>query len=545
MKKLFCILYDTVKQYRSRYCAAIIVSIIYSVVTVIYTALLQNFIDTVLVNRDFTQIVPIVLLFIGTAIITVISTVVRNVLIESINQNILYEKRKLFLDRLFGAKYQSIRQWNAGEMLDRYHKVSVYAEISDEFINEFIVELFSFLFITCYIFYLNPILAGIVFVGTIATSASQYFISKKTKRYATTKVSLEQSIAKKSNEYFDCFAWIKNLGIADYAISNIEVSLKGLKQEKVKYTLSASVIDQISYLVFEALKIAIYVYSGLQVLSGEITPGGFVAFYSYIGWLDYSFGKLWRMVINLSDYSASVDLVTEITELPKESSTADCVCNQAKELAVTGLSFQYKNGTENFFSLHDVSMVFSVGYPTVIFGRSGCGKSTLLNMIAGFIKQDDGSITLDSKCIDALSPEQRGAFIGYVPQDISVFSGTLKENLSLNRTYTDDELWQAVYIADLDAFVMSLPEKLDTTIGRKDIILSVGQRQRLAIAQAVLRNRPILILDEPTANLDAASRANVIERLEAWGQDKILIYVMHYLENSARKYRMYDLEALS
>ena len=173
-------------------------------------------------------------------------------------------------------------------------------------------------------------------------------------------------------------------------------------------------------------------------------------------------------------------------------------------LAVTHLSFRY--GPNQPLALHDISFTLPPGGKIALVGPSGAGKSTLINLLMRFWDFDEGRIELADSDIRACRGEEVRARFSVVSQTTHLFNATLRENLLLARPHaSEDDLWEALAQAQLADFVQSLPQGLDTWAGEMGVQLSGGERQRLAIARALLKNAPILLLDEPTANLDAAT----------------------------------------
>ncbi len=173
-------------------------------------------------------------------------------------------------------------------------------------------------------------------------------------------------------------------------------------------------------------------------------------------------------------------------------------------LTVTHLSFRY--GPNQPLALHDISFTLPPGGKIALVGPSGAGKSTLINLLMRFWDYDQGSILLDDQDICDCAGEDVRARFSVVSQTTHLFNATLRENLLLARPHaSEDDLWDVLAQAQLADFVRSLPQGLDTWAGEMGVQLSGGERQRVAIARALLKNAPILLLDEPTANLDAAT----------------------------------------
>ncbi|MEG6611927.1 ATP-binding cassette domain-containing protein [Pseudoclostridium thermosuccinogenes] len=528
MKKCISSLLSIISQEPKRFISLMLIGIVNAVVTIFYTVILQRFVDIILVNVEYQELIYIVSLFLITAILTAISAVLQRTLLEVLCQRILRAKKIKFVHHILNARYSAIRKWNTGQLLDRYNKNDTYANISSDFINDFVVESISFVVIIVYLFRLNTLLAGIVFIGTIITSLAKYFISRKAMGFSNEKSKIEQDIAMKTSDYIESIGQIKNMNINSYVERKIYTLLSKLYEKSKSYTVIVNFLDQASYIIMEVLRAITYIVAGYQVLKSQLTPGVFFAFYAFTGWLDYSFGQLWTLAVKYAGYSASIEVVEEITSLPDCADNADESVEAFDNLTIDNLSFKYP--IDGGFSLTNLNLKVYAGVPTVIMGESGCGKSTLLNLIAGLLEHESGHIKLGSNIIDSWSPEKRGKYIGYVRQNINLFTGTIRENLSLDRFYDDDTLWNVLKVVNLYEYIHSLPNGLDTEIGRSGLELSQGQTHRLGIARTLLRDTPVIILDEPTASLDDMAKKVVFNELNNFCKDKILLYVMHDYE---------------
>ncbi|PNT93208.1 ABC transporter transmembrane domain-containing protein [Clostridium thermosuccinogenes] len=213
MKKCISSLLSIISQEPKRFISLMLIGIVNAVVTIFYTVILQRFVDIILVNVEYQELIYIVSLFLITAILTAISAVLQRTLLEVLCQRILRAKKIKFVHHILNARYSAIRKWNTGQLLDRYNKNDTYANISSDFINDFVVESISFVVIIVYLFRLNTLLAGIVFIGTIITSLAKYFISRKAMGFSNEKSKIEQDIAMKTSDYIESIGQIKNMNI--------------------------------------------------------------------------------------------------------------------------------------------------------------------------------------------------------------------------------------------------------------------------------------------------------------------------------------------
>ncbi|MBV9710916.1 MAG: ATP-binding cassette domain-containing protein, partial [Ktedonobacteraceae bacterium] len=198
------------------------------------------------------------------------------------------------------------------------------------------------------------------------------------------------------------------------------------------------------------------------------------------------------------------------------------------DLTVRNLSFRYSEQTPHV--LNDINFSVPQGHCLAIVGPSGAGKSTIANLLLRFWGYEQGSFTLGGYELNTLRQQDVRDCIGVIEQKTHLFNATVRENLLLARPDAgEEEIKQAAQKALLHDFIQSLPQGYDTLIGEQGFKFSGGERQRLAIARAILKDAPILLMDEPTAHLDASSEEGIIRSLRAFMQGRTTVMITHRL----------------
>ncbi|MFJ2090456.1 thiol reductant ABC exporter subunit CydD [Streptomyces sp. NPDC087901] len=222
--------------------------------------------------------------------------------------------------------------------------------------------------------------------------------------------------------------------------------------------------------------------------------------------------------------SAAEEIFAVLETEPRTGGTQDVPCSLRLELE--GVTVRHAGRTDP--SLAGASLVVDEGETVALVGPSGVGKSTLLNVVLGFVEPDEGRVRVGGTDLAALSPERWRERIAWVPQRPHLFAGTITENVRLARPGADDN---AVAAALRDAgaydFVTALPDGARTLLGEDGAGLSAGQRQRLALARAFLADRPLLLLDEPTASLDGETEAGIVEAVRRLAVGRTVLLVVH------------------
>lgn len=205
-----------------------------------------------------------------------------------------------------------------------------------------------------------------------------------------------------------------------------------------------------------------------------------------------------------------------------------------------GVGFAY---TDRVATLSDVSLEALPGQTIALVGPTGAGKSTIINLLARFYEPDEGRILVDGDDIRTLGKRDLRSRIGYVTQESFLFNGTVRDNLLIaKRTAGEDELWAALEASNAREFVERLPDGLDTHVGERGVKLSVGEKQRISIARALLKNPPILLLDEATASVDTATERLIQEALEKLMVDRTSFVIAHRLSTVCRAHRIHVLD---
>lgn len=269
-------------------------------------------------------------------------------------------------------------------------------------------------------------------------------------------------------------------------------------------------------------------YGGQMVIRGVITPGDFASIIVAIYMIFSPTKKLGEAYTKFQEIRASIERVDALLDAKHEGSGNVAIDKFKGSIEFNNVSFTYPERHSSV--LKDVNLGIKRGEIIAIVGQSGVGKSTLVDLIPGFYKPSKGTITVDGTDLKEVELHSLRKLIGIVSQDIILFNDTIKENIAFGREgSTESDIIEAAKLSFADDFIQEMPEKYETVIGERGLILSGGQRQRIAIARAILKNPPILILDEATSSLDSVSEALVQKALETLMHGRTTIVIAHRL----------------
>ena len=278
------------------------------------------------------------------------------------------------------------------------------------------------------------------------------------------------------------------------------------------------------------LEFLIFYFSIKFWAEGKLTAGDFVLFQAYIGQLLMNLWDFSRVIRDLYKYLANAEEMVEILNTPQEVKDV----SDARELVVKEGAVHFDHIRFSYHEdrdvIHDLDLSLAPGEKIGVVGPSGAGKSTLVGLIFRLYDLKGGKILIDGQNIAEVTQDSLRENISLVPQDPILFHRTLLENIRYNKPdATEEEVLAASKAAHCDEFIQSLPQKYDTYVGERGVKLSGGERQRVAIARAILKNAPILVLDEATSSLDSESEMFIQDGLEKLMEGRTTIVIAHRL----------------
>ena len=390
---------------------------------------------------------------------------------------------------------------------------------------------FQLVFFTAALFYLNWQLALVsLFVVPLFWLAAKHF-SRKIKRAAREERRRSGSIGAVAEESLSNVALVQAYNRQDEEITRFHRENEGSFSAQMAATRLSSLFSPLINLIELAGIIVVVVFGAYQLSKGNLTIGGLLVFMVLLGQL-YSPIRGISSLLN-SFYAASAGAERVIEFLDRRPSVEEHPW--ARPLPpVRGMvefgsaSFRYP-GVERT-ALEDVSFSVSPGQTLALVGPSGAGKSTITKLLLRFYDPDAGTVRIDGHDLRDVTLHSLRENVAVLLQETLVFDGTVRENIAYGRPgATEEEVAAAAKAADAHGFITTLPEGYDTVVGQKGRLLSGGQRQRIAIARAMVRDAPILVLDEPTTGLDTESGEKVMEPLRRLMSGRTTIVISHNL----------------
>jgi len=282
-------------------------------------------------------------------------------------------------------------------------------------------------------------------------------------------------------------------------------------------------------------------YGGNLVIRGEITPGDFFSFLAAIFMLYTPSKRLAKVSNALNQARASMERINEYFTIEREPEGGKEIGPIKRAIEYRNVSFIYPGSRD--YALREINLEIEKGMILAVVGRSGAGKTTLVDLLPRFFEPTEGGVFIDGLNIREASLPSLRRQIGVVSQDVVLFNDTVRANIAFgNPEASDDDIMEAARAAFAHEFIVELRDGYDSLIGERGVRLSGGQRQRLSIARAILKNPPILILDEATSSLDTHAEMMVQQALDGLMKNRTTIVIAHRLSTVRNADRIVVLE---
>jgi ATP-binding cassette, subfamily B, bacterial len=500
-------------------------------------------IDDVLVPRDFELLVWVVLAYLGLTLADGVASFCEEYLSDWVGGRFMVSLRTEFFSHLQSLSLSFFERRSLGDMLSR---------LSDDIeeIEEFVISemastltyIFQFVFFVGALFYLQWHLALVsLIVLPLFLVVARYF-SRRMGGATREERRRLGSVSAVAEESLSNAALVQAYNQQEYEVSRFHKENEASFAAEMKATrldaLFSPLVD-----IIQVLGVGVVIAVGTWELSqGRLTIGGLIVFLVYLSQLYGPIRGLSELLSTFYEASAGAERVIEFFDQKpsvRERKDAITLTHAQGHIEFDSVDFRYpgkkrKAQGKKRLALSEVSFEVGPGEVLALVGPSGSGKSTITKLLLRFYdpnKAGGGAIRLDGHDLRELTLNSLRDNVAVLLQETLVFAGSVRENIAYGKPggASEKEIIAAAKAADAHKFIKALPEGYETLIGQKGRLLSEGQRQRVAIARAMIRDAPILVLDEPTTGLDAKSSETVMEPLGRLMEGRTTIVISHNL----------------
>lgn len=547
------LLFQYVKEYKKLLFFALLLAAINQFFSLLDPQIFRLIIDrfanriTELTAADFVS--GVLLLLAGGVTVAFISRVAKNFQDYYVNAIVQRVGNKLYahsIQHSFALPYTVFEDQRSGELLQKLQKARTDAQnLITSSINVVFFSLVGIVFVLTYAFFVNWMVGLVYLLLMPLLGFTTYAISKKIRATQKKIIAQTAELAGSTTETIRNVELVKSLGLEQQEVQRLnDVNDRILQLELVKIK-QVRIFSFIQGTLINAMRSGLLFLMLWLVFQQDITLGQFFSLYVYSFFIFSPLAEFGNVATQYQEARASHEQLQEVLRLPPEPLPAHPKeIGDLQKVSFNEVSFAYQGQQRDAVS--KVSFELTAGQTVAFVGPSGSGKTTILKLLVGLYKPTTGKIVYND--IDGehvVFPELRKR-IGLVSQETQLFAGTIKENLLfVNPQATDEQCMQALTQAAAQAIVQRGEHGLDTKIGEGGIKISGGERQRLAIARALLRDPGLIIFDEATSSLDSLTERSItetIQQIEKRRPNTITVLVAHRLSTIAHADIIYVLE---
>lgn len=535
---------DYVKKYRGKVSLSIIFMILEASANAFLVWLVRPALDGVFINKNHSLLMMIPILVIITSIVRGIADYIQKYCIDLVGQNIINDLQIDLYAHLIKSDLSLINKHSSGHFISKFtNDINNIKTAISLVIVSFAKEFLTVLFLVGIMFYNEVTLSFIAFFVFPLAIIPIIKLGKRMKSIIGDTQTQLEDYTENLDEHFKNIRTIKAFCNEKREISHVQKFLNQLL-EYYKKSISLGALTSPIMEMLSSVAIAIIIfYGGYKVLNETTSPGSFFTFIVAFIAAYKPIKSLASLNLTLQTGFASTKRIFMVLD---KKNTVEHVASDKKynfktpEVTFENVSFRYE---ENRKAIEDVSFNIKPKQYVAIVGESGSGKSTLMNLLLKFYHPQKGKVIIDQQDTKTISTESLRNFISIVTQDVLLFNHSIKENILYgNQKLSTKKMMELTKASRIDDFIKSLPEQYDTIIGQSGISLSGGQRQKISIARALVRNSPILVFDEATSALDQVSEQYIKEFLNSIRKDKTIIIITHRLSSIKDADKIYVLK---
>ena len=506
------------------------IAIISDVITLLPLYLFGKSVDYV-ICKNLVYIKKIIIFMIIIFFVNSILSSIETYLSAKLNNKITYDIKTKLFNKIMSTTMSEYQKLKIGEYVSRIEgDASVICKFIINDLSDFIIYIIDIVVSLYFILKISLKLSLIAIMIIPINFLFMFFLGKSIDTNTRKGKKIADSYFAYLNEVLNSYKEIKCLNI----LQNVMNRYSSFLNESIKNTFIIKMITLIYNLVNQFIasisQWMILFYASILIIGNKLTVGSYVAFNSYLGKFVNSIYKFSDFHISMKTLKVSMERVEYINSLSYEQPVEkmDNILFKRGSIIINNINFKYDDS--NNYLLNNFSLKIKPNSLYGIVGLNGCGKSTLLNLICRLYEVNNGNIIIDGYNINDISLNSLRNNIVYIQQDPFIFSGSIFENLAiLNHNVKIEDVKKACETAHIDNYIESLPQKYLTRIGDGAMSLSGGQKQKLAIARAIISNRKIFLFDEITSGLDGESEEYILNTLNLLSKNKTIIVIAHRL----------------
>lgn len=520
------------RRHAGKYALAFLMMFLVAAATGLTAYLMKDVINKIFVDRNHLAVWLLGGALIGLYVVKGLAGYFQAVILAKVGHRIISDYQRRLFDNLLKQGIPFYARQHSTEFLNRMSNGAIGARmVIDLIITSIGRDLLTLIFLITVCVVQEPVMA---FFCLVIMPIVIFFVRKlirRARQIMQRNFTGMGKLMEHLQETLQGIRVVKSYNLEDRMRERMDETIRDLEESQNKRARISSRTGPLMETLGGMAVGAFVIYAGYSVLNGAKQPGEFFSAITALLLAYEPAKRLARLNLDLaSNLTLSRYLFDVLDSKPAEDEPVNLPALQVSrgEIEFRNVSFEYRAGEP---VLKNVSLLAEAQRTTALVGTSGGGKSTIMNLIERFYEPSSGTILIDGQQIAPCSRKSLRDQIAYVSQDLFLFSGTVRENIRLGKPgATDEEFVAAAKAAHAHDFIMGFENGYDTQVGEHGAQLSGGQRARISIARAFLKNAPILLLDEPTAALDAESELEVQRALDDLRKSRTTLLIAHRLQ---------------
>ncbi len=462
-----------------------------------------------------------------------------------IGRSVISDLRRQVFNKFLTLPVKFFDGQAAGPLLSRLtYNVEMVAESVTSVVTIGVRDILTVIAAIGVMLYQSPSLTVFVAILIPIVGALVWLLGIAFRRYSNRIQDTVGEVTQVTDEIIRGNSVVKAFGGYEYERDRLAAVDERNRKQNLKLIRVRSMGVAVTQMVF-GFGIALVIFiAGKQSLEGVLSPGQFISFFSAMTLMLQPVRRITNVNATLQRGVAGADSLFMIIDEKDESDTGTHEIERVRgRVRFDNVGFSY--GDEDSPVVENITVSIGAGKTLAIVGHSGSGKSTLVSLLPRFYEFDSGDILIDDVSIRDFTLASLRNNISLVSQDVILFNDTIRNNLAYGqlRSYSEEELMKAAEAAHVLDFTNELPRGLETMVGDRGVLLSGGQRQRIAIGRALLKNSPVLILDEATSSLDTQSERRIQDALNVLMKDRTTLVIAHRLSTVEKADQIIVLDA--
>lgn len=505
-------------------CLASILLVLFGIISTLYT---RYVIDEIIFSQAKFSLGALSIGMLFVVLVQGVVGAIRNILLIHFSYKVDLNLVFSYFTHVFYLPLKFFDSRKSGEIISRMQDIDKIQVLLSQGSVSVIIDTFMVLIVGPVLFATNKALFGIVIISVPFSASIIYLFSKLYKKQYRKLMINASQVQSFLVESINGASTVKAMNAEDNTCTGFEKHQMKMIDSGWKAVHLETYQQMFSEIIRQVGNIVIFWVGSLYIIKGEMSIGTLVSFTALSAYFSDPLQRLVNIQSKLQEAAVAADRLGEILELECEQNIEQKFLKPDHlkgNISIQNVKFRY--GTRKYI-YEDLNMEIKAGQKVALVGSSGCGKTTLSKLLLKMYVPEAGKISIDGHDILDLDAYNLRNLIGYVPQEIYLFAGTIAENIALHKPDASfEEIVSASQQAGASAFIEQLPERYNTMLGEKGMNLSGGERQRIALARALLGKPEILILDEATSNLDTVSEKMIKKTIDELQNENLTIIII-------------------